>query len=218
MADKLPIHELIDRRSTALQIGRRELASRCGYGNLAKGLRRIDALCAGQLGSQAAEKVVVALPQALEIDKAEIVTALLASKALLQERKDAEAAEAEEHWRAAFTPHGWLIGEREHPHSITIYAAAGGPSRFLHIPLDLTQLPVTYAHQGAEALRRNSRDPFHGKHVGYWINYDPDSAVRFSVDGVPIERLLRAYAPGQASWSVKGRKVPSIRNILARLA
>ncbi len=67
MFEQYPIHSLIESRLTALGLGRGHLASRCGFRNVSKGLRRIDALCDGDLSSMASMKVIATLPAALEV-------------------------------------------------------------------------------------------------------------------------------------------------------
>ena len=51
--------------------------------------------------------------------------------------------------------------------------------------------------------------PFFGAVTGVIVNYAPDRAVRFDLDGTPIECLPRASCPGQTSFMLRGRRAPS---------
>jgi len=70
MFDHYPIHELIENQAKRLGLRRSELARRCGFKNLDKGLRRIDGVCHGDLDSPGAKMVFDNLAAALEVDKA----------------------------------------------------------------------------------------------------------------------------------------------------
>ncbi len=41
------------------------------------------------------------------------------------------------------------------------------------------------------------------------VNYTPDSAVSFDLDGNPVEHFARAYTPGQVELFLGRRKVPA---------
>jgi hypothetical protein len=73
----------------------------------------------------------------------------------------------------------------------------GGPERWLKIPLDLSQPPVTYAVQAHDFVAKTPFVPFFGKTTGFIVNYTPDSAARFDLDGDPVEHFDRAYIPGR---------------------
>jgi hypothetical protein len=56
---------------------------------------------------------------------------------------------------------------------------------------------------------------FFGEALGFIINYSPDQAVRYDLDGTPIEVLSKAYRPGEVSLSFVGRPVSP--TVVARL-
>jgi hypothetical protein len=68
MFEHYPIHDFIDSRLKELGFRRGELARRCGYKNISKGVRRIDQVCGGDLGSPSAKILLEAMPAALEVD------------------------------------------------------------------------------------------------------------------------------------------------------
>jgi hypothetical protein len=85
----------------------------------------------------------------------------------------------------------------------------GGPERWLKIPLDLSQPPVSYAVQGHEFVKKTPFVPYHGRTTGFIVNYTPDSAVRFDLDGDPVEHFHRAYRPGQVEVFIGKQKLPA---------
>ena len=52
--------------------------------------------------------------------------------------------------------------------------------------------------------------PWHGATTGFIVNYSPDSALRFDLDGNPVEYLDRAYRlTAQFELMIGGREVPA---------
>jgi hypothetical protein len=82
--------------------------------------------------------------------------------------------------------------------------------RWLKIPLDLTELPVSYAEQALAVVRRTTVVRFFGPTTGFIVNYTPDHAVRFDVEGRPMEKLMRAYRPGEVTLYLGGRAIPAV--------
>lgn len=204
MFERYPIYDFIDRRLNELDIGRGELARRCGYRNISKGVRRIDQLCGGELGSRSAKTVLEALPAALEIDFGAVKSAVEATIEVLT-REDAEREAA---WRAAFKPTAYLLGTERRPSQIFIFGMTGGPQRWLRIPLDLIQPPVTFAAQALEVGSKTPEVRFFGPTTGFIISYTPDHAVRFGLDGIAVEVLTRAYSPGEVELCIGKTKLP----------
>src|SRR5665213_1964704 len=196
MTNQYPIHDFIENRRKRLNMRRSELARMCGFKNVDKGIRRIESVCRGDLGSPAAKMVLGALPTALNIDKATVEIAIRETADIITDAQRCAAAKREAAWRASFIPHAYLIGTKTRPSQITIYGLTGGAERWLKIPLDLSQ-PVTFVAQAVSVAKRTPLAPFHGPTTGFIVNYTPDSAVRFDLGGNPIEHLDRAYVPGQ---------------------
>ena len=88
MKSDLAIATLIRSQLTELGLSRGEFVKRLGYKNIAKGIRRIDVLCEGNI--EGTKQFMDVLPQALETS-AEIVTL-----ALDQTVRDLELAEQQE--------------------------------------------------------------------------------------------------------------------------
>jgi hypothetical protein len=201
----LAIQILIDERCRERDLSRSELVRRCGYKNVSKGLHRLDELYGGDL--QRTTHLLAGLPTALELSPDIVQQALNETKQKLKERAAWAAAEAEAAWRAAFKPHGILLGTQERPSQIFIFAVAGGAERWLKIPLDLSQPPVTYADQALTIVRKTPSVQFFGRTTGFIVNYTPDHAVRFDCEGRPLETLMRAYRPGEATVCLRRRPV-----------
>ena len=85
MKSDLAIAALIRSRMTELGLSRGEFAKRLGYKNIAKGIRRIDVLCEGDLAGT--KQLLDVLPQALE------TSAETVKRALDQTVRDIELAE-----------------------------------------------------------------------------------------------------------------------------
>ena len=74
MKSDLAIATLIRSRMTELGLSRGEFAKRLGYKNIAKGIRRIDALCEGDI--EGTKQFLDVLPQALETSAETVKRAL----------------------------------------------------------------------------------------------------------------------------------------------
>jgi hypothetical protein len=79
------------------------------------------------------------------------------------------------------------------------------------IPLDLTQSPVTCAVQAHEVAMKTPVLAFHGPTTGFIVNYTRDSAVRFDIEGNPVEHFDPAYTPGEVELFIGKQKIPNGR-------
>ena len=202
MKSDLAIAALIRSRLTELGLSRGEFAKRLGYKNIAKGIRRIDAMCEGDI--EGTKQFMDVLPQALETS-AEIVT--LALDQTVREIELAEQQEAEAHekiWRENFRPHAIILTQRTVPSPIFV-AAIIGIEKLLRIDLDAAQGPVSFVRQVLDRLPEWV--PAFGKPIGFVINYSPDKAVRFDSNGQPIAMLKESVRPGTAVLRLGGRPI-----------
>ena len=199
------IQLLIEERSRELGLSRSLLVRQCGYKNIMKGIRRLDELYAGDL--QRTTSLLAGLGIAIRLSPEIIDRALNDTLQQLKERAALAAAEAEAAWRAAFKPHGVLLGTEERPPKILFFAITGGAERWLKIPLDLSQPPVTYAEHALAVVRKTPSVQLFGRTTGFIVNYTPDHAVRFDCEGYPVETLARAYRPGEVGVTLGRRPV-----------
>jgi hypothetical protein len=114
----LPIATLIERRRRELGLRRSEVAARCGYKNLSKGLRRLEQVLSGDL--ERADTLLRALPNALNLPPDVVQGAI--NKTVHQ-----IAAEKEAIWRASFQPSAYLLGTTDRPSQILFFRNYGRP-------------------------------------------------------------------------------------------
>ncbi len=186
---------LIKTRSRELGLTRTQLVTRVGYKNAAKGLRRLDELFAGNLKSS--KSLIDGLPAALELSWDIVARAVKETQCEVQEVNRDEAEKADRAWRIAFKPHAYFATERSTPSQITMCAISGGPERWLKIPLDLTQPPLTFLYQALGQAKTKKAVPFFDKVIGVIINYTPDRAICFDLNGNPTKLLPKAWHPGR---------------------
>jgi hypothetical protein len=204
MKNDLAIATLIRSRLTELGLSRGEFAKRLGYRNIAKGIRRIDALCDGDL--EGTKQFLDALPQALETSSDTVKLALEQTVRELELAEKQEAEARDKLWRENFRPHAIILTEHTVPSPIFV-AAMIGVEKLLRIDLDATQGPVSFVRQVLDRLPE--RVPAFGKPIGFVINYSPDKAVRFDPNGQPIAMLDKAVRPGTAALRLGGRPIPA---------
>ena len=113
-----------------------------------------------------------------------------------------------------FRPHAIILTERSRP-SPKFVAAAMGPEKILRIDFDVTGDPKTFVGLALDGLkrklatRRDNKLPAFGGPTGIVLNYSPDFAVRFDLDGAAQEIFREAYRIGQADLLAHGRPVPA---------
>ena len=219
--DLLPIKTLISNRCDELSLRPSELVRRCGYKNIAKGLRRLESVRQGYFKGN--EALIEALPTALEVAADVVKEAVAATQRQIYEAKEAA-------WRAAFMPHAVILTEKQRPEQIFV-AAVIGVDRLLRVDLDPTEDPRTYIDQALKGVRQklarwNSKVdvsavglgdlplPTFGRPVGVIVNYTPDRAARFNLSGQPMEFLDRAHRIGEARFFLKGMGRPLSRDEL----
>ena len=193
MKSDLAIATLIRSRMTELGLSRGEFAKRLGYRNIAKGIRRIDVLCDGDL--EGTKHFLDVLPQALETSAETVKRALDQTVRELELAAKEEAEARDKIWRENFRPHAIILTERTVPSPIFV-AAMIGVEKLLRIDLDATQGPVSFVKQVLDRLPVGV--PAFGKTVGFVINYSPDQAVRFDRNGQANVILDKAVRPGTA--------------------
>jgi hypothetical protein len=194
----LPIATLIEDRRRELGLRRSKVVARCGYRNLSKGVRRLEQVLAGDFGR--ADALLHALPNALNLSPDVVQEAIDKTVQLI-------AAEQDAVWRANFQPSAYLLGTTDRPSQTLFFGITGGPERWLKIPLDVTQPPLSYAEQALAAVRKTPEVKFFGPTTGYVVNYTPDHAVRFDCEGRPVDTLARAYCPGEVTVILGRRPV-----------
>jgi hypothetical protein len=207
MKSDLAIATLMRSRMTELGLSRGDFAKRLGYKNIPKGIRRIDALCDGDL--EGTKQFLDVLPQALETSADTVKRALDQTGREIELAEKLKAEARDQIWRENFRPHGIVLTEKTVPSPIFV-AALIGVEKLLRIDLDATQGPVSFVRQVLDHLPEEV--PAFGKPIGFVINYSPDKAVRFDRNGQPIAILDKAVRPGTAVLRLGGRPIAAGRN------
>jgi hypothetical protein len=195
------ISSLINTRTKALGIGRAELVARCEFKNIAKGLRRLDEVCAGNVDR--AGLLLAKLPDALSLEPQVVTAAILATR-------QAKEHEQEQRYRITFRPHAVTICERAIPEPIWL-AAVIGVDRLLRIDFAENSTPISYVRQALDGLETRLRRwsssslPAFGRPRGVVVNYAYDNAVEFDLEGKPLRVFDEAVRIGVATVALKGR-------------
>ena len=109
--------------------------------------------------------------------------------------------------KKTFQPHAIIIGERKIPSPIFV-AAIFGVDRILRIDFDPDQPPVTFIRQAMAGIEQKLAHfkcaalPGFGRPVGFVVNYSPDHAIRYDLEGNALEILPAAYRTGRAAMSL----------------
>jgi hypothetical protein len=210
MTDVSPLKELIARRCRELGLSRGALATRMGYINRSKVLRRLDqAAVHGLAGAEGAE-LIVRLAVVLELPEEIVSASAAATRAQIDEERRKAATEAERRWRERFVPHAIILTDQTRPTQIVI-AAMIGVERLLRLHLDLTQPRYTFARQAISGLLsrygdRDLRVPLFGRATGIIVNHSPDRALHHDLDGRAVALLAGAHRPGCAAAFTTRRK------------
>ena len=208
MSDELPIATLVSGRCKELSLRPVELIRRCGYKNVSKGLRRLEHFCQGNFTGS--DTLIRALPSARDVPEEAVRKAVEDTQRQIHEAEEAA-------WRAEFIPHAIILTERERPTQLFV-AIFIGIDRLLRVDFDLTKSPVTFIQQALEGLSqklarwklarwKSDQIPTFGRPEGVIVNYSPDYAVLYDLDGNAIEVLDRAYRLGEATFSIGKRPV-----------
>ena len=193
MKSDLAIAALIRSRMAELGLSRGQFAKRLGYKNIAKGIRRIDALCEGDI--EGTKQFLDVLPQALEASPETVTLALEQTGREIELAEKHEAEARDKIWRENFCPHAIILTGRTVPSPIFV-AAMIGVEKLLRIDVDATQGPMSFVRHVLDRLPEGVSA--FGKAIGFVINYSPDKAVRFDSNGHPIAILDKAVRPGTA--------------------
>jgi hypothetical protein len=187
-------------RCQELGLTRAQLVKRTGYKNVSKGIRRLEEVLLGDL--QSTKYLIEGLPAALDLPANVINRAVEKTRRQIEEEEEAA-------WRASFKPHAIILTERERPEPIFV-AALIGVERLLRVDFNPEGDRENYVRRALEGMRRILAKwrgvlPAFGRPTGIIINYTPDYAIRFGLDGMPREVLRQAHRVGQAQLLIKGR-------------
>jgi hypothetical protein len=213
----LAIESLIVDRSTVLSLSRVGLVRRAGYKNIAKGLRRLDELLAGDL--EKTRELIRALPAALDVPPELVANAIEGTRRQIAEVQEATWQAREAAWRAAFKPHAIILTERIVPQPIYV-ASIVGVERLLRIDFNIASPPSNYPAQALAGVGRRLSEfriesgsipdalPAFGRPIGVIVNCTPDNAIRFDLDGNALEILPCAHRLAGCHIAIRDRLLP----------
>lgn len=179
------IEELIKSRALEVGITYAQIIRRAGYVNESKGLRRLKSLFDSNFDST--RQLIERLPEALDLPKEVIESAIAKSI------RDLEALEDRE-WRTGFKPNLLILTEQNgKPRQITKAAICNARSRvYLEFPDELsTSHYLQYALKILPA-QLIEVDCFFYAPIGFVINWSPDQATLYKLDGSYVEDLPHA--------------------------
>jgi hypothetical protein len=133
-----------------LDLSRPDLIRRAGYKNIAKGLRRLDELLAGDLNKTGG--LIRALPAALDVPPEVVEHTIEERRRRIAEAQEAARQAREAAWRDGFRPHAIILTERTVPQPIFV-AAIIGVERLLRIDFDIALAPGSYANRALAGVR-----------------------------------------------------------------
>lgn len=182
----MTLSELVEKRLTDLGLSRENFTRKLGFKQYAKAqnlfhnLREDDMCDMHHMRSDFAK--------ILEVPQEVVDQAIQASRDVRRERQDSE-------WRTKFQPHAVLVTEHEIPRPIFAAALTGADKKLSMIlpdALPAVQWPKWVMERLPIGL------PGFGAVTGFVINHTPAHAVRFDLDGNPVETLDKAYRRGSA--------------------
>ena len=179
MLKPTPIAAFVTTHMHERQLTRGQLANRLGQ-NPNKALRQLYALT--QTANPRNVDFIQRLATALEVPN----NALMA---VVQQQHQADIDAADAAYRAHFTPHAFWKTQLDRPSSISMAAWINAPKRLLlRFPRELAPRHyITHCQNSApEGV------PLYGRVSGFTINYHPDHAVVYRLDGTVVKTLDRA--------------------------
>lgn len=182
----MTLFKLVEMRLAELGLSRKDFTRKLGLKHYAKAQHLFQNLQENDMRDMLHMRRDFA--KILEVPQEVVDDAIQVSRDLRFERQDAE-------WRAEFQPHAVLTTEREIPRPI-FAAALTGTDKKLSMLLPASIPAVRWPRWVLGHLPRGL--PGFGLVTGFVINHTPDHAVRFDLDGNPMETLEKAYRRGRS--------------------
>lgn len=192
---ELPLMTWMTSQMCALALSKADLARRMGYEiTVEKGVRRLDALLAGDLRKYGNLRRELAL--GLYVD----VTAL---DEVVADTRYVQWARDDREYRLGFTPHVIWDTEFRSPRPISIAGFIGAQRNLYFHPAGTN--PADWSEEATANCPPGI--PCYGVVRGFWVNYSPDCAVHFSKQGEPDDVLVQAIRPGVATASIGSQPI-----------
>jgi hypothetical protein len=171
MPEATALERLLQERMAALGLSRGSVGERLSPANPSKALRRLDDF--SSRGVRPSEDLPERLAAVLGVSEAELMNAARATREVIE-------AQGEADYRARFQPHAIWTTVRSQPSSTAMAGFINAPVRLmLSFPADLSTHDFV-AYCQAQAPKGV---PLYGPVTGFIINYTPDRAVRYDLNG-----------------------------------
>ena len=190
------IEQLIKSRIQELGISYAQLIRRTGYANEAKGIRRLESLFDSDFVST--RGLIEKLPAALDLPKEEVEAAIAKTKQDIADFEDAE-------FRAAFKPNARILTEKNGRPRQIFRAAICNALTHVYMEFPNESPPERYLGYvlGALPAQLKKVADFFYPPTGFVINWSPDQATRYTLDGSEMEELPMAFRGGTLSFRLK---------------
>ncbi len=169
-----------------------DLARKCGFANVHKGIRRLKAIAAGELDHY--ESLRLALAAALDVGVEEMDAAAVDTRYVQWARRDRA-------YRQGFEPHVIWKTTLTVPSPITIAGLVIASRGLKYLPSTKHALRIS----GEAVTNCPDGVACYGRVIGFYVNYSPDHAVEFSREGEALTVLDRAVRPGYTISSINSR-------------
>lgn len=200
------LKDFVSQHQETLQLSRRDLLTRLKPTNLGKAAQRLDSFLADEISHSQRQHFLPELATALSKNSEESKQIAAELKNLVEQIRQAKAALEHAHYVATFKPHAYLLGSYTRPSQITFFAMTGGSERWLKIRLDELESSQTPAQAIAEIVAHLKENPtirFWGAATGFYINYTPEQAVKYDLNGNVIKEINGNYRPGDAFFTIR---------------
>ena len=128
-----------------------------------------------------------------------------ATREQIDEAQRAQAEAGEQAYRRSFVPHLIIVPKRDRPSPLFVVALIGA-EKILRRDFDLTSGPDTFVDQ-ALAMVPTSVAAW-GETAGFTINFTPDHAEQFDVQGNAVATFSKAVRAGEADLTLRnGRSI-----------
>jgi hypothetical protein len=204
----LPVGRFIQLKIEESGMRKVDIVRLCGWGNIDKGLRRIDGLIHDSMAHmEVLEKLVVIL----NLDKEELNRHIRLENIIL----GMEYAKAEIEKRTNWVPFISALTELSRPRSITMAAVSGGDkgARFIDVPSSVPIMPFEEQISEVGNLLRThfeqheGKTHFFGKIVGYLYNYTYDYSVELSITGEVVGEKRMHVEPSRTELIIGNKTI-----------
>lgn len=207
MYANLPAGRYVQRKIEESGIKKVEVIRLCGWKNINKGLRRLDALIRDSVRDFELLKKLVAV---LKLDKKELNQQIMLTNTI----REMEDAKREKERRANWRPFLYALTEREMPTSIAMSSICGGErEKYAKVPEEVTSMPFeTHISEAGKLIkdhyaRKSGKTYFFSAIVGYLYQYTCDYAIEFSIEGEVVGGKSGVFNPPRSELRIGNKSL-----------